>query len=251
MSISRISIFTFDVGNPVHRSLGNLSKTETPSFGEILHQTTQHKADAYINDMPSLSKTQLTDIINHIKEQMDSKLMRAFSMETSGEISAPSFMPLMDRLNVPKTQAESDLSNKWHSALNYDIFDAGTNLDRIISEAAKTHGVDEALVRSVIKAESNYNSNSTSPKGAMGLMQLMPETARELGVQNPYDPVENIGAGTRYLKLLLNRYDGNVTLTLAAYNWGMGNIEKRPGQMPTETRLYVDKVTRHYEMIRG
>ncbi len=82
------------------------------------------------------------------------------------------------------------------------------------------------------------------------LMQLMPETARELGVQNGYDPVENIGAGTRYLKMLLNRYDGNVPLALAAYNWGMGNLEKKPGQMPMETRQYVDQVTRHYAALK-
>jgi soluble lytic murein transglycosylase-like protein len=82
-------------------------------------------------------------------------------------------------------------------------------------------------------------------------MQLMPETARELGVKNAYDPVENVGAGTRYLKMLLKRYDGNVPLSLAAYNWGVGNIERRPDQMPAETRQYVDRVTNYYEMMKG
>jgi soluble lytic murein transglycosylase-like protein len=85
----------------------------------------------------------------------------------------------------------------------------------------------------------------------MGLMQLMPETARELGVQNPLDPVENVEAGTRYLKMLLNRFNGNVPLSLSAYNWGMGNMERRPEQMPTETKQYVDKVTSHYEKMKG
>ena len=182
---------------------------------------------------------------------MDTKLMQALSMETNGEVDVPSSMHLMDRLNVPQTQAESNTSNKWHATPNNDIPDGGTNLDRIITQAAKTHGVEEALVKSVIKVESNFNPNSTSPKGAMGLMQLMPETARELGVQNPYDPVENVEAGTRYLKMLLKRYDGNVPLSLAAYNWGMGNIERRPDQMPTETRQYVDRVTNYYEKMKG
>ena len=150
-----------------------------------------------------------------------------------------------------KLRSESNTSNIWHATPNYDIPEEDTPLDRIITQAAKTHGVDEALVKSVIKVESNFNPNSTSPKGAMGLMQLMPETARELGVQNPFDPVENVEAGTRYLKMLLNRYDGNVPLSLSAYNWGMGNMERRPEQMPTETKQYVDKVTSHYEKMKG
>jgi hypothetical protein len=117
-------------------------------------------------------------------------------------------------------------------------------IDEIIKHASNIYGVDPELITSVIKAESDFDAGATSSKGAMGLMQLMPATARELGVKNCYNPVENIMAGTRYLKSLLSRYDGNVELTLAAYNWGMGNVEKHPDRLPQETRTYIARVSR-------
>jgi soluble lytic murein transglycosylase-like protein len=116
------------------------------------------------------------------------------------------------------------------------------NVERIIQEAAQKFDVDANLIRSVIRAESDFNPSATSPKGAMGLMQLMPETAGDLGVKNAYDPRENVMGGTRYLKMLIDRYDGQVDLALAAYNWGMGNLEKKPDQLPQETLAYVEKV---------
>jgi hypothetical protein len=124
---------------------------------------------------------------------------------------------------------------------------APPELAPIIRQAAQKYGVDSGLIRAVIKAESNFQSQSTSSKGAMGLMQLMPETAREVGVKDPYDPLENIMGGTRYLKGLLNRYQGNVPRALAAYNWGAGNVEKYPGRLPRETRDYIRRVTQEYQ----
>jgi soluble lytic murein transglycosylase-like protein len=116
--------------------------------------------------------------------------------------------------------------------------------DASINEHSTRMGVSADLVRAVIQVESAFNPKAVSTKGAMGLMQLMPATAQELGVDNPFEPDQNIRGGVAYLKRLLVRYDNRVELALAAYNAGMGNVEKY-GDVPpfAETRNYVKKIT--------
>lgn len=116
--------------------------------------------------------------------------------------------------------------------------------DTSINEHSQRMGVSADLVRAVIQVESAFNPSAVSTKGAMGLMQLMPATARELGVANPFEPDQNIRGGVTYLKRLLDRYNQNVELALAAYNAGMGNVEKY-GDVPPfkETQNYVKKIT--------
>ena len=120
-------------------------------------------------------------------------------------------------------------------------------VDQSIVMAAARHNVDPNLVRAVVKVESNFNSNAVSRKGAMGLMQLMPQTARELKVRNPFDPAQNVDAGVRHLKQLLENYDGDVNLTLAAYNAGSGAVARSSG-IPhyAETQNYVRRITNLY-----
>lgn len=117
----------------------------------------------------------------------------------------------------------------------------------IVSEKAAKYEIDPSLVHAVIKAESNGNPYAVSRKGAKGLMQLMPATADDMQVRNPFDPEENIDGGTRYLKYLIERFDGDLTLALAAYNAGPKTVE-RTGTVPRieETKQYVKKVLSLY-----
>ncbi|MEQ1513990.1 MAG: lytic transglycosylase domain-containing protein [Lysobacteraceae bacterium] len=121
-----------------------------------------------------------------------------------------------------------------------------------IRTAATQHGVDEAIVRAIIHAESSFNPNARSRVGAQGLMQLMPPTARRFGVSNAYDPAQNIHGGVQYLAWLLKRYKGDLTLAAAGYNAGEGAVDKYKGVPPySETRRYVERVRVLAERYRG
>jgi len=119
-------------------------------------------------------------------------------------------------------------------------------INTFIHAAATEHGIDPLLIKAIIKAESNFDPAAVSPKGAQGLMQLMPATARDLQVVDPYDPQDNIAGGTKYLRSLLDNYEWDVELSLAAYNAGPGNVKKAIPNIP-ETREYVAKVLGNYQ----
>jgi len=129
---------------------------------------------------------------------------------------------------------------------------ANMAFDELIRSASGRYHVDPDLIRAVIKTESDFNTNARSNKGAMGLMQLMPETARLHNVSDAYDPNENVEGGVRHLRMLLERYQGDLELSLAAYNAGAGAVEKHGGIPPyNETREYIRKVLRFYDTFRG
>lgn len=123
-------------------------------------------------------------------------------------------------------------------------------ISQMIEKYAAKHGVDTTLAKAVAKIESDNDATAVSEAGALGVMQLMPETASQLGVSNPLNPAENIEGGVRYLKGLLDKYSGNVALALAAYNAGPGSVEKYGGIPPyRETQAYVTKVLDYYKQL--
>jgi soluble lytic murein transglycosylase-like protein len=127
---------------------------------------------------------------------------------------------------------------------SFDAVEARHAYDDIIDEAAQQYELDPRMIKAVMQAESAFNAMAVSPVGALGLMQLMPDVAMELGVTDPLDPRQNIMAGSKYLKQLLDSHDGNVRLALASYNAGPGNVAKYRAIPPfKETRDYVKKVT--------
>jgi soluble lytic murein transglycosylase-like protein len=138
--------------------------------------------------------------------------------------------------SVPQAQAVR--------ATRYAPSQRGRAFDDLISEHARRHGVRADLVRAVVQVESAFNPMARSPKGALGLMQLMPSTIRQFSVRNPFDPADNVRAGVAYLRELLDRYENNEELALAAYNAGPGAVDKHGHTVPPyrETRNYVAQI---------
>jgi len=147
----------------------------------------------------------------------------------------------------PAAQGGSTMSGRPASSRPVWAAEPPDRLKKIVEDVAARHKVDPALVNAVISTESGWNPQARSRKGAVGLMQLIPGTAQRFGAGNPYDPAQNVEAGTTYLKALLDRYDGDLTRSLAAYNAGEHIVDRSNGVPPIfETQRYVQKVTDAY-----
>jgi hypothetical protein len=228
-----------------HGQVNGVGNAKTPFallLRDVLREAEQG-ADIQDRSTP-LDRNTVQELILKIGERMNDRLLSLVAGEQNYNGRGP-FFPERSYSAV-EASSESAASKNRQKRPKSDGISKTDELDRIIGQAAEAYGVDRELILSVVSVESGFDVRSTSPRGAKGLMQLMPETARELGVQNSYDPVENIMGGTRYLKGLLERYQGDMRLALAAYNWGMGNVERNPEKLPRETASYIFRVLRHY-----
>jgi len=166
------------------------------------------------------------------------------------ERRTPAARPAWPTLPTPSAPASEGGIEGWAAAPSLreeQPTQPEDRLDRIVREAAERNNLDPALVKAVISTESGWNPNAVSSKGAVGLMQLIPQTAQRYGVNNSFDPAQNIEGGTKYLKSLLDRYNGDLTKSLAAYNAGERSVDLNGG-VPAipETQRYVQKVTNAY-----
>lgn len=207
---NKVNNLTNEPKNPLDALYPNNTQTNSPSFEKVLQATTKSNFGTLLLN-PQLKQVN-ANIINQTPQT---------SLNTALQ-------------EIMSAQANTTTASK-------------SQILNVVNQVAEKHGVDEKLVQALIKQESGFNPNAKSKAGAMGLMQLMPSTAKNLGVQDPYNVVQNVEGGVKYLKSMLNKYNGNVILALAAYNAGPGAVDKYDGVPPyKETQNYVRNILANY-----
>lgn len=207
---NKVNNLTNEPKNPLDALYPNNTQTNSPSFEKVLQATTKSNFGTLLLN-PQLKQVNANIINQTPQTSLNTALQEIISAQAN-----------------TTTASKSQILN-------------------VVNQVAEKHGVDEKLVQALIKQESGFNPNAKSKAGAMGLMQLMPSTAKNLGVQDPYNVVQNVEGGVKYLKSMLNKYNGNVILALAAYNAGPGAVDKYDGVPPyKETQNYVRNILANY-----
>ncbi|MGM0844325.1 MAG: lytic transglycosylase domain-containing protein [Bacillota bacterium] len=211
---------------------------------QVLKTMIELQALQGLNSKPSQS---VTENGNSLFQQMLTETLenQANQPQLSKLGSVSQMIPMLSNVNSLVSKSAASYINSAPSVSGTKATDS--SIQQIINKAAQKYNIPTKLISSVISQESNFNPDAVSHAGASGLMQLMPATARGLGVTDIFDPEQNVFAGTKYLRQMMDKYNGNLEMALAAYNAGPGNVDKYDGIPPfKETMQYVQKVSQKY-----
>lgn len=210
------------------------------------HQLFEQVFDNTVNSLKSNENSE-KQLIEHLQLMQIQLLQGLFSGEDDtspdNDFSGLSSIDGLQHLALQRSQVVDRYRVSQQVEPPKPVLQETSKITKMIDHVAEKISLSPELIRSVVSAESAYNPTAVSHAGAQGLMQLMPETAQELGVQDSFDPLQNLLGGSKYLKQLLEKYDGDLDSALAAYNWGQGNVDRKGlEQMPAETRDYLARV---------
>jgi soluble lytic murein transglycosylase-like protein len=224
-----------------NRAFSPLGRNVDARFGQALDKARKAQTPASATTAQGAT---LTDYQRHRQTDAASTLFGNSTL-FSGRLAGRPFdigLLTVDPMVAPTVKPSEDIATQSTDPATAGV-DSRASIQNSIQAAARTYNLPSTLIRSVIRAESNFRADAVSPAGAQGLMQLMPATARELGVTDPFDVAQNIDGGARYLRQMLDRFDGDLKLALAAYNAGPGTVQRYNGEVPyRETRDYVRRV---------
>ena len=238
MSINPLSIGRQVLPEGNQKCQTRSARTGGKSFSETLGDLEMPASPAALERMTVITRVELAQL---------RLLQGLFASEKENNVEDDLFAPLNRPVTADHGQPSGQIIDRLYVGIKPHTLtpepDDQDEIHRMIDRVAEQVHLAPELIRSVVAAESAFQSDAVSPAGARGLMQLMPETAKEMGVQDSFDPQQNLFGGSQYLKQLLDKYGGDLDRALAAYNWGQGNVDRKGmAQMPQETRNYLDRV---------